>query len=83
MTKNLYELPDDLPIPVDNGAASHLPGSFLPHYVLPGTDQAMMGLGRLRGCWVVYIYPRTGRPGVPSSDGWDVIPGARLHATGM
>src|SRR5574341_890723 len=37
----------------------------------------MMDLGRLRGCWVVYSYPRTGRPGVPSPDGWDIIPGAR------
>jgi peroxiredoxin len=26
---------------------------------------------------VVYIYPRTGRPGVPSPAGWDDIPGAR------
>jgi peroxiredoxin len=25
----------------------------------------------------VYIYPRTGRPGVPAPDGWDAIPGAR------
>ena len=26
---------------------------------------------------VVYVYPRTGVPGVPSPDGWDAIPGAR------
>jgi peroxiredoxin len=26
---------------------------------------------------VAYVYPRTGRPGVPAPDGWDAIPGAR------
>jgi peroxiredoxin len=32
-----------------------------------------LGLERL----VLYIYPRTGRPGEPSPPGWDAIPGAR------
>jgi peroxiredoxin len=26
---------------------------------------------------VVYVYPRTGKPGVPSLPGWDAFPGAR------
>jgi len=26
---------------------------------------------------VVYVYPRTGKPGVPSLPGWDEFPGAR------
>jgi peroxiredoxin len=26
---------------------------------------------------VLYIYPRTGKPGVPPPDGWDATPGAR------
>ncbi len=26
---------------------------------------------------MVYIYPMTGRPGIPLPDGWDSIPGAR------
>ena len=26
---------------------------------------------------VVYVYPRTGRPGEEPPDGWDLIPGAR------
>ena len=29
------------------------------------------------GRTVVYAYPRTGRPGVESPQGWDMIPGAR------
>jgi peroxiredoxin len=26
---------------------------------------------------VLYVYPRTGKPGVPVPEGWDAIPGAR------
>lgn len=26
---------------------------------------------------MVYIYPRTGKPGTPLPEGWDMIPGAR------
>jgi peroxiredoxin len=29
------------------------------------------------GATLVYAYPRTGRPGIESPDGWDMIPGAR------
>ena len=36
-----------------------------------------VNLSRLKGRTVVYIYPRTGRPGQPLPDGWDAIPGAR------
>jgi peroxiredoxin len=36
-------------------------------------DLAAFGAGRV----VVYVYPRTGVPGVPLPDGWDDIPGAR------
>jgi peroxiredoxin len=35
--------------------------------------EAAAGPGRL----VVYVYPRTGKPGEPSPPGWDDIPGAR------
>jgi peroxiredoxin len=34
-------------------------------------------LARLKGRTVVYIYPRTGVPGVDAPPGWDDIPGAR------
>jgi peroxiredoxin len=36
-------------------------------------DLAELGAGLA----VLYIYPRTGKPGVPVPDGWDAIPGAR------
>ena len=70
-------LPDDLPVPEDDGAASHLPGLELPIIRLPATDGREVDLSALSGRAVVYVYPRTGVPGQPSPDGWDAIPGAR------
>lgn len=71
-------LPDDLPVPVDDGAADHLPGAALPAVSLPATgrgtaDLAALGPGRT----VLYLYPLSGRPGVDLPAGWDAIPGAR------
>jgi peroxiredoxin len=70
-------LPTDLPVPVDDGAARHLAGMRLPPLALPATDGTEVDLAALSGRSVVYIYPRTGRPGVPLPEGWDAIPGAR------
>ena len=73
-----YTLPDDLPAPVDDGAADHLPGAVVPDIGLASTDGGSVSLAALRGRTVVYAYPRTGRPGEPSLvDDWDLIPGAR------
>jgi peroxiredoxin len=74
----LMELPPDLPVPTDDGAASHLLGMRAPHAVLPSTrgrqvDVAALGTGRT----VLYLYPRTGRPDRKVPPGWDAIPGAR------
>jgi peroxiredoxin len=70
-------LPADLPVPQDDGAARHLQGARLPSLDLPATDGSEIELAALAGRTVVYIYPRTGRPGQPPPDGWDAIPGAR------
>lgn len=70
-------LPDDLPVPVDDGATRHLAGMPVPSLALPATDGSQVDLARLRGRTVVYAYPRTGRPGQPLPSGWDAIPGAR------
>jgi peroxiredoxin (alkyl hydroperoxide reductase subunit C) len=77
---DLYTLPDDLPVPEDDGAADHLPGSGLPDVALPATDGTEVRLSDLPGRSVVFAYPRTGKPGEPSLGGdeaWDAIPGAR------
>jgi peroxiredoxin len=73
-----YTLPDDLPRPVDDGAADHLTGIRVPDISLPATDGSSVSLAGLAGRTVVYAYPRTGRPGEPSLvEDWDLIPGAR------
>ncbi|MFC9630403.1 redoxin family protein [Streptomyces mirabilis] len=71
-------VPADLPVPEDDGAATHLPGTKVPHLELQGTGGTAVRLDVLgAGRTVVYIYPLTGRPGVDLPDGWDSIPGAR------
>jgi len=70
-------IPADLPVPEDDGAARHLAGIRLPSLLLAATDGTEVDFAKLAGRTVVYIYPRTGRPGVALPDGWDAIPGAR------
>ena len=75
---NPYVLPDDLPVPVDDGAADHLEGAEMPALSLPATAGDALDLSKAaRGTLVLYVYPRTGRPGEPLPEGWDDIPGAR------
>jgi peroxiredoxin len=74
---NLYALPPDLPVPLDDGACDHLPGLRLPAIPLAATDGTMVDLAALTGRTVVYCYPRTGRPDQELPAGWNAIPGAR------
>ncbi len=62
-------LPENLPVPQDDGAAAHLAGRAVPDLELPATDGGSVNLSKLGGRSVVYIYPRTGRPGEPMPDG--------------
>jgi peroxiredoxin len=70
-------LPPDIPAPLDDGAARHLTGMRLPDIALAATSGPAVNLSKLAGRTVLYIYPRTGVPGVALPDGWDAIPGAR------
>src|SRR6266852_120897 len=65
---NPLNLPPDLPVPRDDGGARHLRGMRAPDLALAATDGSSVDLSRLSGRTVVYIYPRTGRPGVPLRD---------------
>ena len=78
-------LPAGIPVPQDDGAARHLAGTKLPDLALPATDGAPVNLSRLRGRTVIYIYPRTGVPGVdPPADAAPLPTGAAtaLRAVG-
>jgi peroxiredoxin len=78
MSTEFSRLPSDLPVPVDDGAADHLPGSAVPEVALPSTQGGELSLAdAARGLLVVYVYPRTGTPGMAAPEGWDDIPGAR------
>ncbi|HSS63075.1 MAG TPA: peroxiredoxin [Gammaproteobacteria bacterium] len=74
---NVYELPDDLPVPDDDGACDHLAGMTVPSIDLRSTSGEAVDLSKLEGRVVVYIYPRTGRPDQELPAGWNDIPGAR------
>ena len=70
-------LPPNIPVPQDDGAARHLAGMKVPDLALPATQGSAVNLAKLKGRTVVYIYPRTGVPGVDLPEGWNEIPGAR------
>jgi len=72
------QLPPDLPVPEDDGAADHLEGLDLPALELPSSSGRTLNLAGLASARLVaYVYPRTGAPGEPSPGDWDDIPGAR------
>ena len=80
-TDDVYQLPADLPVPVDDGAARHLAGAALPPVALPSTSGGLVRLDdSTLPLAVVYCYPRTGRPdavALGSTATWNAIPGAR------
>ena len=66
-----------VPPPADDGAARHLvAGLALPDLALPSTTGELVNLRARRGAAIVYVYPWTGRPGLPDPPGWDDIVGA-------
>lgn len=73
-----FPLPPDLPRPVDDGGARHLPGKEMPPVSLAATNGTTVDLSKLSAPrTVLYFYPMTGVPGKPLPEGWDAIPGAR------
>ncbi|MDP6574666.1 MAG: peroxiredoxin [Rhodospirillales bacterium] len=74
---DFHTLPDDLPVPVDDGACDHLTGMKVPSLALPSTAGGTVDLARADRPFVLYCYPLTGRPGTDLPADWDDIPGAR------
>ena len=72
------QLPDDLPVPVDDGACAHLHDQAMPRLKLASTGGGTVDLAELEAPrTVLFCYPRTGVPGQALPSGWDDIPGAR------
>ncbi len=74
---DVYTLPPDLPVPEDDGACDHLLGQMLPQLTLESSQGPVSLRALSQERLVLYIYPRTGRPGRFDPEGWDEIPGAR------
>ena len=75
---DLTKLPDDLPVPDDDGACNHLTNFTIPPISLPNQDGNLLRLNRLDTFRIVlYCYPMTGRPDRSLPPNWDSIPGAR------
>lgn len=74
---DIYTIPEDLPVPDDDGAADHLLGRVVPAVALKATTGETVRLDELEGRTVLFCYPRTGRPGEELPPGWNAIPGAR------
>lgn len=68
-------LPDNLPVPKDDGACDHLEGMLFPSLALESTNGSV-ALSELSGTTVLYIYPRSLADALDPV-GWADIPGAR------
>lgn len=77
MNDNLHQLPQNLPVPIDDAACAHLPNLQVPNLCLPATSGRDVCLAQLKQRTVLYCYPLTGRPDLQLPPGWDEIPGAR------
>jgi peroxiredoxin len=77
MTYDPTVLPAGLPVPDDDGAADHLGGRLVPPLFLETTHGELNLAAAAAELLVLYVYPRTGRPGVAPPQGWDETPGAR------
>lgn len=74
---NPYQLPGNLPRPVDDGTAAHLLGMKIPGVWLRAADGRNINLAdAVRGQAILYFYPATGVSGKDPAPGWDDIPGA-------
>lgn len=61
----------------NSAVAAGLIGRPLPDLELPSTAGGAVAVGHLgTPRAVVFVYPRTGRPGVPLPPGWEAVPGA-------
>jgi peroxiredoxin len=72
------KLPENLPVPQDDGACDHLKGLEFPSILLRSTNGRLVDLAEEAAiATVVFFYPRTGTPSEPAPLDWDLIPGAR------
>lgn len=74
---DIHTIPEDLPVPEDDGGADHLLNAVVPAIALQATTGEAIRLDERDGRTVLFCYPRTGRPDEELPPGWNAIPGAR------
>ena len=74
---DIHTIPEDLPVPEDDGAAGHLLNAAIPAIALTATTGESIRLDEPKGKTVLFCYPRTGRPDEALPPGWNAIRGAR------
>ena len=74
---DIHTIPEDLPVPEDDGAADHLLDAVVPPIALTATTGESIRLDEAEHRTVLFCYPRTGRPDEELPPGWNAIPGAR------
>jgi peroxiredoxin len=81
MPAEIQQLPEGLPIPIDDGACDHLTGMAVPGMALPSTGGGTVRLDDATAPrTVVFVYSLTAKPGEEPPGGmagWTAIPGAR------
>ena len=68
---------EHLPVPEDDGAAVHLPGTRLPSVALPATDGSSVRLDLLVERTVIFVVPSIGGIDPAALEEWTAVPGAR------
>lgn len=77
----LRDIPNNLPVPADDGACNHLEGLTLPSVDLPSTAGGTINPSQIPGWLVIYCYPMTGWAGAGHTRRLGSDPGSRgLHA---
>lgn len=77
VTRAQLRLPDNLPVPIDDGQAAHLTGMQIPDIRLCSTNNDWVRISQIKGRTVLFVYVRTKLPGQTALyDYWDTIPGA-------
>jgi peroxiredoxin len=74
---DLYALPPNLPVPVDDGLCDHLDGAVVPPVRLRSSSGRVVDVSALGDTAVLYVYPRISAPDRPPTGAWDEVPGAR------
>ena len=79
MSTDFTKLPENLPIPKNDGAAKHLSGKQIPEVALPSTkDGDFFDFTDIKQKYaILYFFPRMIMPGTDPPPGWNDMPGAR------